>query len=517
MKRELREGERGVADRRLFALLFSLLILLHILLICTRRIYPFTDLPFHLSAATIFRHHGEPTNRFDEYFKVDLSAKPNVFHIFFCGLPIFPDVESANRVFYCLYVISLPLAVLLLIGKLGGNPWLSLLSFLLMYNFSVLWGFSGFTISIPLLLLLFYLLLFYFEDGRFYPLVGAAFILLFLMHALATVFALAVFFLCCAYRYRASPGKMLLRATAALPVMALIVAWRLGDPTKTKVGTARFLALYYENNYLKSLLERVRDLPFLDNYFLYGGVSGRLVAFLFFCCLVLPLGWAAFRLRGRLFEGEKRRAGFLLLAVLLLIYLAVPGTLPDVYMIHQRFSVLIFLALVVLSSLYFRDGLPRPIKATLAAAALVHLLLWTGYFVEFDRENESFSTEILPDEGMNNRLAGLMYDMGFRGRAKYLHFADYYIVWKKGIASTCLVDYRFGAIRRKVGLKKLPRYRGLDWAGRLGGWYDRRFEFMEYILIRGEAPIGVKTRLRMFRRLRSAEKWTLYERIGKLQ
>jgi hypothetical protein len=136
----------------------------HLLLVSTIRIYPFLDTPNHLAIATIYRYYGETTNQFADYYTIDTFLKPNVFHLFFCGSKLFPTVEFANKVFYCLYVVLFPLSILIAIKKIGGNKCFSLLSFLFLYNINVLYGFNGFIIALPFVMFTFCLMLYYIEN-----------------------------------------------------------------------------------------------------------------------------------------------------------------------------------------------------------------------------------------------------------------------------------------------------------------------------------------------------------------
>jgi hypothetical protein len=162
----------------------------------TTRLYPFVDIPNHLAQATIIKSHGELTNKFDQYYSVDMFLKPNVFYLFFCTSKIFPSVEFANKIFYCVYVVLFPLSVFMVIKKIGGNPWFALLSFLFIYNYSVCYGFVGYTIAIPFVILIFYFILGDFEDDKAWKniLLSSLFVLLFFIHALAAIFSLLIFF-----------------------------------------------------------------------------------------------------------------------------------------------------------------------------------------------------------------------------------------------------------------------------------------------------------------------------------
>ncbi len=100
----------------------------------------------------------------------------------------------------------------------------------------------------------------------------------------------------------------------------------------------------------------------------------------------------------------------------------------------------------------------------------------------------------------------MIYDYRWRGRPAYIHYPGYYITWKKGIAATSVVGYRFGAVRRKAPLAVLPHY--LEWIGRAGR-YDGRYSNLDYLLVRGNAPAGRKSETEGFIPVRSAGKWLI--------
>ena len=148
-----RMAENGSSSGRSFLAAFAALAALHVVAVSSSRLLPFIDLPNHLAAATIVRHYGEFGNEFSRYFRVDLFPRPNVLHIVFCSLKIFPSVEAANRAWYIIYLLLLPFSTALLVRRLGGAAWVSALSLLMLYSYSVCWGFAGYTMAIPLILL----------------------------------------------------------------------------------------------------------------------------------------------------------------------------------------------------------------------------------------------------------------------------------------------------------------------------------------------------------------------------
>jgi hypothetical protein len=145
------------------------------------------------------------------------------------------------------------------------------------------------------------------------------------------------------------------------------------------------------------------------------------------------------------------------------------------------------------------------------AVVALHFGLWAGYFSDFKKESRSFTKNLFPVAAGQKKLAGLIYDFQFRGRPIYIHFPNYYITWKQGIASTCLIDYRFGTIRRKASKTALPSYRRIEWVGKRQG-YDGRFANMDLLLVRGEIPGPHRVYMKHFTLQRRSGKWSLYVR-----
>ena len=111
--------------------------------------------------------------------------------------------------------------------------------------------------------------------------------------------------------------------------------------------------------------------------------------------------------------------------------------------------------------MFFRRYAKKSQKTYVIIILATYTLLWTEYFVSFNSTNKEFNRQYF--EGVSNDyiLSGLIYDYSYRGRSVYMHFQNYYIVWNKGIASTKIIDYRFGIINRKVNKEILPEH--YDW------------------------------------------------------
>lgn len=491
-------------EKRFFVAIFLGLIALHLALALSARLYPFTDLPDHLAAATIARHAGDAASPLAHHYRVDAFPKPNSFHLWFCSLPVFPSAEAANRALFALYVVLFPLSALLALRKLGGDPRFALLSFLFVYNYNVSWGFVGFALAVPLAVLFcrFFIIDELGVSGAARAALAAASLLfLYFVHVLAALFCALLILLRLASRGRGARRAIAASAAALLPLALLMLAWWRGE-TRDYAGTglARFLGDYYRSSFAGTFLKR-KSVFIFDNYHLFEGVRGYAVAAFFSLGVVVP---AALALRGRGGSGGRGAPGVLtFLAGASLCCLLLPNELPQQAVLYERFSVFLMIALTLFAASRLPARIARAAAGAFAALAVLHALLWANYFFAFNRENAGFDREFLRPEAGGKKLAGLILDYTYRGRPTYIHFPSYYIVWEREVATASLADFRFGAVRRGVNGVELPRY--LEWVGKRGG-YDGRYGRMDYLLLRGGGtPEGFELR-------RAVGKWAFYRR-----
>lgn len=457
-------------ENRWFWAAFLLLLGIHYWMIGSSRILPFVDLPNHLANATIYRHIGEPGNQFAHYYSVHpLFPNANVVHLAFAGSKIFPSVEFANRVFYMLYATLIPLGVFLLIREAGGNRWYTLLSFLLIFNLNAVFGFTGFTIAIPIVLFVAWTAIRSFRGSWLWTAAaGILLVLNFCAHALTFIFGFSVYCLLCLQRRGAWP-----RLLAAIPAAMVFAAWWARRPSEE--STFRYMRDYYSNHYIANIPVRL-TFPLMDFYQLLPGIAGPILAIVITLAIFAPL----VKYRKALLGGLRDRPAAVLLLFGIFCCMTLPPEIPREPVLYQRFSVFVFLGAIVLLS-----GLPSPKLRTgvMFSAALAVALLRLHYFHEFNRENAGFDARFLPPS--NDRMAGIMYDYGFHSWPLYIHFPNYQIIWNKGIASTAAIDYRFGVVRRRATTDELPVYR--EWISQ-DAHYLGDYDAMEYLLVRGNPP-----------------------------
>ena len=480
-------------------------LLLAATLIATMRLLPFIDLPNHLAEATIYKYY-EPTNLIGQYYRPVPWNYPNTFHTFFCSL--FSSVEWGNRVFHILCIVMLHLSVFLTVRQLNGNGWYGLLAILFTFNYNLTFGFVGFAISMPVLILLFYFTLTYIKTEKLFINVVLSFllILLFFMHAQNALMGLAIYVSMMIYHYRKSIKTFVVHGLLVpLPLLAFIVAWWFSRETDTEGSTLGYLKEYYLSSYLQDFPMRFRIIVF-DNFQLREGMPGLLIAGMFFACVFIPI------IISRLIKWKWSSPPHIVYPVILVLitsacYLFAPDKLPGQTPIFQRFSTIVILAWIILGSVWLQNARFTWLRNFVLAAIAAYSCLWFEYIYTFNRENQNFGPALFAGVAPGKKLAGLVYQNTYRGRKVYIHFPNYFLVWRKGVVASKIIDYRFGVVRRVPRKDALPFYHEL-----IAEDYRNMSEYdaVDYLLVRGEAPVGGDPNLRSFTLMRRCEPWRLF-------
>jgi hypothetical protein len=474
---------------------------------------PFVDLPFHLGVATIVRSYGEVGNQFSDYFTLQITGKPNVLHLWFCSSPFFSSVEFANKVYLGLYTFLLPLSLYTVIRELRGNTWFAVLSYLYLYNFSTHWGFVGFIGAIPAVFFLFSVVLRHLHRPtrwtRLTLVVGS--LALFFVHVLAALFFLSVYWLSCLIDQKTDLRYRLLSVALTFPLIALIGWWWMGTSSGNGETLFEFMLSYYPDLFVRSFSLRSFFFSF-DNSYLADGRLGIIWGGLIAAVSVSFLAWAAVFERSSFVTSLKQARNRPALAFLFaasFCYFVLPEGLPGQWALNQRFSVYFVLGAIAFSSVLELRRLPRGLViSVIVGACLFHGALYADYFRDFGVDSAGFTELILP-ESSEKRLAGLIIDPHFRGTLSYIHFSNYYIVRKQGIAVSGMVDFRFGTVRLKEDGADLPRDilrydLRPDYAGEFGG--------IDYLVVRGEISPHLRDTLRDFEETVHQGGWSLLTR-----
>jgi len=525
-KGNITEKTPNIFGDRSFNISFITLLLLHILVIINTSLFPFADVPSHLAEGTIFRYYGSDTNNFNEYYTLHYLLYPNTFHLFFFSLPIFSSVETANRFLHLISIISLPILVYFIIYEIKGNKWFAIASLVLVYNYNITFGFTGNAIANDLMLVILWLWLRIVNSNKYHfiYMLGISILLIgiYFMHAMVALFCVLMLATFLLYRYN-NIRKLLLNSFCLIPLGILIINWWFVLQKSAEnsvsygskdVSTLAFMKEYYLHDFWLTYLSRGRFLV-VDNSPLFDGLFGKVVGLLFSLIILIPLLLLIYNFIFRKYykfnfsykKENKLHYIVIFLLINIICYFFLPSKIPGQEPIYERFSTTLLIALLFIAS-----KIPEANKKFLTYAAIIiascHLILWTQYLMQFNRENEAFA-QILPQD--NSKVLSFMnYDPAYRGRMMYDHFQNYFIVKKQGIATSRIIDYRFGMIRRKESGGLPPQnYMYNDDNPRA------LLKKSDYILIRGTISSNhqrILDSLNTFRLVRNVQNWHLLKR-----
>ncbi|MBZ0271830.1 hypothetical protein K8I61_07315 [bacterium] len=495
----------GAADRTTFRIAFALVLAAHLWLIGSRGLLPYTDLPNHMAIASIVRHHGDANGVLGDAFTVDLAGKPNVAYWYFASRRIFESPARATTYYYLLYVALFAFSLLFAIRRVGGDPWFSLLGFLLLYNFNVTWGFVGYTLALPLTLLLFTTLAGKDRPGALRWLGASALAVpIFFTHAIAFLFAAGLIAAITFARDPKRPRAWVPAALALVPALVFFAPWMLRQPPPDgEMGLREFAAFYYTGPYWASIPKRAGFLVF-DNYRLFARPWGYAIAAVFALACFLPAVWT----RVTKPEADDGRSSHALLAFAACCFFLLPAWMPGHWAIFQRFSVWFLIGALIFAAARFGGEMPRPARIGAVILTAVHLALWAQYHIAFDRENAGFDAAFFPAPAKGEMLTGVIADDRFRGRPVYNHFPSYFIAWRNGVAATRIVDYRFGAIARRAPGTP-PAYVDFLEDENLDDRYER--DGIAWLLTRGAPPPSFDVE-RCYTPVRETGAWRLWQR-----
>jgi hypothetical protein len=138
---------------------------------------------------------------------------------------------------------------------------------------------------------------------------------------------------------------------------------------------------------------------------------------------------------------------------------------------------------------------------------VVYSILWIEYLYTFNRINAGFNKEFFSDVSNRSTMGGLIYQNTYRGRNVYIHYPNYFLVWSKAPVTSKIIDYRFGIVRRAQSHHPLPYYNEF-----IGDGYHplSQYKDMDYLLVRGKAPVSDDSNLHGFSLHREIQEWRLY-------
>ncbi|MCE1164701.1 MAG: hypothetical protein LWX07_04770 [Bacteroidetes bacterium] len=492
--------------KKTFYILSGILICINLYWVFATPLLPFIDLPFHLAEAFVVKNFGNPEFLFGRYYTIPTFIKSNTLHTFFCAAGVFHDVETGNKIYYAAYVILLPLSVWYLIRILGGNIYFSLLSFLFTVNYSVHWGFTGYTMSVPVLFILFALYYIYFIGGKSKAgfVIFLLILILFMLHFQTAIFAMLVFGILQIYYKRKSLRHWIQMTIIFVPILVIMFAAYSAD-SDGGTSLSGFLFNYYMLDYPGAFLNRLGIFFILDNFFLFRGITGVIYSLIISVSIVLLF------LSGLRFRSINGNPGmkflFIILSISAACYIFLPGNINGQNIIFERYSVITLILMAVCASMEIRletKGSRNKIFAGIffSAILLLHGAVISDYMNDFRKESRDFGREIF-SVCSKSVMAGVITDNDFRGRKVWTHFPMYYTVWNGGV-TTGLIDYKFGLIKRNVPKEVLPQYK--EWLDDSKTDFGRYYMSAGYILTRSTGePV-----LNGFTLHRTSGKWRLY-------
>ncbi len=137
------------------------------------RFLPLLDQPNHLAHIAIWRRLADPSWHYSDFYRSSPLPVPYWGYYFPCYLlaHILP-VEAAAKLYLSIYAAALPASVIALGRRFGRSPWLGVLAFPLVFNYSFGYGFISYCVALPTALFALALLDKYLAEGGLLRLAG---------------------------------------------------------------------------------------------------------------------------------------------------------------------------------------------------------------------------------------------------------------------------------------------------------------------------------------------------------
>lgn len=415
--------------------------------ICAMDTLPFVDLPFRMAAAAIYAASNTDSAHSASllhFYEPSLDAlTPTAIYLRIAGGFGPAMVVPLTKIWISAYFIALPAVVAMLLKRFGAHPISAAPTIALLFNFSLAWGFVEFIAALVLLLLLVLALAAFEQAGSRHHLVVVALLLsaLFWCHLLVQLFALAVTLLFAAMTRHSDARRWVL--ASVIPAVAVIVLW--ASTADEAGGLITQVGAYYRYEYLQSAWLRKGTL-INDNRHLFAGRTGTMFAFGVSGLLVYS--WLSSRsgaLRTR-FHDWCKTPGTPAISCLLIGALAacvfVPHRLPGEPGIFERFSVILFLSIVLVAGIERGPSATRRYMAVVATMVVLYTGLRLQYLAAFVDDSKGLR-EAVASVPSGELLQGVAYDFAYRGHPAYAHFQDYRMAWTIGPSVSQLATFRF--------------------------------------------------------------------------
>jgi hypothetical protein len=366
------------------ALLFAVLLVLHLVPIWAFRFFPTQDGPSHQALTYILKQYDRPdAGLLRQYFALNREALPNGFIFFLTARVLgFLSVPMAEKVVLTVYAALLPLSVRYTLRGIDRRAgFLAVLSFPFVYNYTLHMGFFNFCYSLPAF---FFTLGYWLRHGERMTLPRTAALALLILwvyfcHPVTLALTLAALFTLAGWRLLQDPGALWPRirrwllppALACLPALALMASF-LGR----RIGS-RVL-------FLVPLREKIASLAALYSLASLDALSAVLAGALALLFYVLAL--LCLRRRG---SGPSAvRTGLLLVVLIFVVVcLLAPSDLAGGGFINHRLSLFPFLALILwLGTFEHPAARRRWVQIAAAGLAVGFLAIYARSYAAINRE-----------------------------------------------------------------------------------------------------------------------------------
>ncbi len=471
---------------------------------------PYMDLPQHLAAVRTLHSFDDPAFGLDRYHVIDLARTQYLSYYYAVDwLSWLMPLEAANRVVLSLYAIGLPLSLVAFLRAFGRDAGFGLLAAPLVFNTFLFMGFANYLVAIPVMFVALALLRRLMERFCWWWLAGLAALTLLIFYSHAQIFGLYVGLAGLTGLFGGGglhPRHWWRQSLHLVPAGLLMAVWM--SRSLILAGTEQWQQGHGGRNVtdtevrFEPLLERFVTIPrqLLDAYrddademLLLGLLAVALLAAVFSVRSAPDAGASTDPKADPARAADEPRATWQLLhdrlpelmfVAVFAVYLLSPISYKWIWPISHRMVPVV--ALVGLGALAGVRVRWRPAVLIVPATALA---IWActvhmDKAQAFEREAGPIR-EVVAEAEPGRKLVALIFDKGssITRHAPYLHFGQYYVVDRGGMATFSFANFPQSPILYPSvgGPPTLPARwewtpERFDW-NVMGRWYD-------YVLIR---------------------------------
>jgi hypothetical protein len=350
------------------------------------RLLPMLHAPNDMAIARVWHDLRSSAHLLGDYYKLDIRPLPGtllyfLLHVLMYVLPI----EFANKLLLSVYLVCFPLSLWALARALGRSPWLALGAFVLAFNRSWMYGYTGFLLGSTAMFFSFALVIRFLREG------GQRRLLILSLLGVMTYFAELI------------PFALLVMGSLALCV-ASPRRWRNGLSVLLALGPSLMIALamycdeWGERKFITdaSWSATYRDFPALVLDFhkrVLDVIPGTFDAWMFFILLVSVLALLLWQgMWRREHDSEARRHMTVLLLTMAIGYTMFPWELKEplpILNVAARVAPMLAAMLLLLPAVSI-SGPSRLALLPVLVAAVIFPLKLRRVYRDFTRRNYAF-------------------------------------------------------------------------------------------------------------------------------